>query len=89
MKKWKMKKWNFKTLEYEEYTVPANWKVKVFSNDMEEKVNCASCGKSMIYGYGYISRTINDENGFGYTVCYECYIKERDEEIAYEDKSKD
>ena len=84
-----MKKWNFKTLEYEEYTVPDSWKVKVFSNDMEEKVNCVACGKSLIYGNGYISRTIHDENGLGYTVCYACRIKERDEELAYENKSKD
>ena len=89
MKKWKMKKWNFKTLEYEEYTVPADWKVKTFSTDMEEKVNCAACGKSVIYGHAYISRTIHDENGYGYAVCYACRIQERDEELAYENKSKD
>lgn len=84
-----MKKWNFKTLEYEEYTVPDDWKVKTICTDMNEKVNCAACGKSLIHGNGYISRTIHDENGIGYTVCYACRIKERDEELTYENKSKD
>lgn len=82
-----MKKWNFKTLEYEEYTVPANWKAKTFSTDMEEKVNCAACGKLMEYGDSYISRTIHTTNGLGYVVCQECYDKERKEELAYENKS--
>ena len=89
MKKWKMKKWNFKTLEYEEYTVPDNWKVKLFSNDKNEKINCAACGKPMIYGDGYTFRTIHTTNGFGYVVCKDCYYKERKEELAYENKSED
>ena len=84
-----MKKWNFKTLEYEEYTVPADWKVKTFSTDMEEKVNCIACGKFMEYGDGYTSRTIHTKNGFGYVVCENCYEKEREEELAYENKSED
>ena len=42
-----MQKWNYKTSEYEEYTVPDDWKVKTFSIDMDEKVNCAACGKSI------------------------------------------
>ena len=89
MKKWKMKKWNFKTLEYEEYTVPDNWKVKLFSNDKNEKINCAACGKPMIYGDGYTSRTIYSLCDIGYEVCKDCYDKERKEELAYENKSED
>ena len=84
-----MKKWNYRTLEYEEYTVPSNWKVKAFNTDLEEKVNCASCGKSVIYGNGYPSRTIHDENGFGYAVCYGCRKKERNEELAYVGKKSE
>ena len=84
-----MKKWNFKTLEYEEYTVPANWKVKLFSKDKNEKINCAACGKSMVYGDGYTSRTIYSICGIGYVVCEDCYDKERKEELTYENKSKD
>ena len=84
-----MKKWNFKTKCYEDYAVPDSWKVKTFITDMREKVNCAVCGKSMIYDYGYTSRTIYDEREFGYLICKNCYDKERDEELAYENKSKD
>ena len=78
-----MLKWNYKTLEYEEYTVPADWKVKTFSIDMDEKVNCAACGKSMKFGDGYNSRTIHTVNGFGYVVCKDCYGKDIEEEKAY------
>lgn len=78
-----MKKWNYKTLEYEEYTVPDSWKVKTFSIDMDEKVNCASCGKSMKYGDGYSSRTIHSIRGIGYTVCEDCYNKDIEEERNY------
>lgn len=78
-----MKKWNYKTKEYEEYTVPDSWKVKLFSVDMEEKINCASCGKSMKLGDGYTSRTIHDRHGFGYAVCEDCHSKEFEEEKAY------
>ena len=84
-----MKKWNYKTLEYEEYTVPANWKVKLFSKDKNEKINCAACGKSMVYGDGYTSRTIYSICGIGCEVCEDCYDKERKEELTYENKSKD
>ena len=78
-----MKKWNYKTLEYEEYTVPDSWKVKTFSIDMDEKVNCASFGKSMKYDDGYTSRTIHTIRGFGYIVCEDCYNKDFEEERNY------
>ena len=83
-----MQKWNYRTKKYEEYTVPDSWKVNLYSTNIFEQINCASCGKSMIYGYGYISRTIYDENGFGYTVCYECYKKEIEEEQDYDRETK-
>lgn len=78
-----MLKWNYKTLEYEEYTVPDSWKVKLFSDDMYEEINCASCGKSMKYGDGYTSRTIHSKHGIGYTVCEDCYNNEIEEERNY------
>ena len=84
-----MKKWNYKTLEYEDYTVPANWKVKLFSKDKNEKINCAACGKSMVYGDGYTSRTIYSICGIGYVVCEDCYGKERKEECYYVDKKSE
>ena len=71
-----MKKWNYKTKQYEEYTVPDSWRVKLGSNNLFEEINCAACGKSMIYGHGFFSRIIFDEHWFGYIVCYECHKKE-------------
>ena len=59
-----MQKWNYKTSEYEEYTVPDDWKVKTFSIDMDEKVNCAACGKSIGLMFEpsieYCSRVLGD-----------------------------
>lgn len=80
-----MKKWNYKTKKYEEYTVPDSWKVKMLSDDMNEEINCASCGKPMLYGNGYTSRTIHSKHGFGYVVCKDCYNKDIEEEKAYVD----
>lgn len=79
-----MKKWNYETKKYEKYTVPDNWKVKLFSTDMNEKINCAACGKSIKFSDGYPSRTIHYKHGLGYTVCQECYTKDIEEERTYD-----
>ena len=84
-----MKKWNFKTLEYEEYTVPDDWKIKTFSTDMEEKVNCAACGKLMEYGDGYTSRTIHTKKKIRNVEWQDRHDQQREEQGDYENKSKD
>ena len=71
-----LQKWNTIKREYEDYNVPDDWNVKSFTKDMEEIVNCASCGKKMIYGNSYTSLEIHTPHGFGYGVCDECYRKE-------------
>ena len=78
-----MLKWNYKTKEYEEYTVPKSWKVELGGNSLFEKINCASCGKSMIHGHGFFSRTIFDEHWFGYIVCKDCHNKELKKEKVF------
>ena len=71
-----MRKWNFKTRKYEPYSVPEKWKCPIWTDDMDEIVNCPSCGKVMTYGQGYISSQIHNEHGLGYSVCGDCYEKE-------------
>ena len=78
-----MQKCNYETKRYEDYTVPDNWKVAKNSIDMFEKMNCAVCGKSMCYGYGFMSRTICDGYGIRYVVCKDCHNKEIKEEEEY------
>lgn len=69
-------KWNFKTHEYEPYTPNPQWKIKLYSNDMNEAINCTSCGKDMLYGDTFTSRQLHNHIGLGYPVCRDCYDHE-------------
>ena len=72
-----LRKWNCKKRIYEDYIIPADWKVKLMSDDMEEIINCPHCGREVAYGETYTSLEIHTPNcGFGYPVCRECYDKE-------------
>ena len=71
-----MKKFNFKTREYEPYEVPDDWFCPIFANDLDEKINCSSCGKIITFGDGYSSRCVHTDSGLGYCVCLECYEAE-------------
>lgn len=75
-----MKKYNFKTGSYDNYSVPSNWKVRCYCDDCSEEINCCSCGKLLKYGESYTSRQIQTRGGFGYAVCSECYDIEFKEE---------
>lgn len=69
-------KWNYKTHSYDDYSIPKNWNVKLFTTDMDEIVNCASCGKELKFGDAYTSKEIHNKFGLGFAVCEECYNKE-------------
>lgn len=71
-----MKKWNYDTNKYDDYTIPEDWHVNTVGFYMDEIVNCANCGVKTIYGYTYTSKEIKDDLGFGYSVCGECHAKE-------------
>lgn len=75
-----LKKWNWKTREYDPYEIPDDWNVKTYSNDMDEIVNCPHCGRKVEYGDTYTSREIHTEHGFGYSVCGACYKREWERE---------
>lgn len=79
-----MQKWSFEYHKYEPYSVPKEWSVRMFSDDMEEEVNCADCGKVIRYGESYVSTVIHTYMGFGYAVCGECYGKEWERRKIYE-----
>lgn len=68
-----MIKWNAFVHKYEEYEVPDDWNCKSYSNNMDEVVNCAKCGRKMLYGDSYTSLEIHTDMGFGYAVCSRCY----------------
>ena len=77
-----LRKWNYKTRDYEPYEVPDEWNVKTFSMDMDEIVNCPNCGRTLTFGETYTSMQIHAALGMGYGVCRECYEKEWQEEKA-------
>lgn len=72
----KMQKWNAEKGEYEPYSVPEGWDCPLFCADMQRVVNCASCGKEILYGDCYTSQEIHNTMGLGYAVCPECYREE-------------
>lgn len=69
-------KWNYAKSEYEFYTIPDEWDVALSRSDMDAGINCAGCGKDMVYGDSLTSQEIHTEIGFGYGVCDECYEQE-------------
>lgn len=70
-----LRKWNYKTKQYDQFDSPAQV-TKVYSENMDERVDCAQCGKQMTYGDGYTSREVHNTVGYGYPVCEECYNDE-------------
>lgn len=78
-----MKKWNYEKKEYEVYSVPADWEVAMYSEDLSEEINCASCGKTVVAGDTYASLKIHSDFGLGFMVCEACY------EIELEERTKE
>ena len=72
----KVQKWDFINHVYEPYDIPDHYHTPLYTNDMEEIVNCAGCGTRIKYGQCYTSMTIHNNAGLGYPVCYKCYLKE-------------
>ncbi len=72
-----LRKWNESKGMYEPYEVPNDWTVCTYSDDMDKVINCARCGRKMIFGDGFSSSQIHTGFGMGYVVCEECYEKER------------
>ena len=68
----KANKWNYKRHKYNDYIIPDGWNCKTYSPDMEETINCASCGKQLKFGDSYTSLEIHNNMGFGYAVCQRC-----------------
>lgn len=75
-------KWDFKTHKYKKVEKPYG-NCKTYSNDMDEIVNCISCGKLIKFGETFTSRQWHTNIGFGYGVCELCYQKEWELERKY------
>lgn len=85
----KLQRWREINHRYEPHLVPDEWNVKLYTDDMDEVVNCARCGKKIKYGDCYTSRQIHNDFGFGYAVCPKCYEEEwKEYREAKEQKSE-
>lgn len=72
-----LNRWNHQKRDYEPFEVPDDRRCRTLCFDMDEIVDCASCGTSLPYGRMYTSHEIHTEHGMGYAVCEECYCEER------------
>lgn len=68
-------KYDFKERKYKKHILPAG--AVMCRDNLEEYVNCANCGRKILYGDGYCSLTIHNRYGMGYCVCKECYEKDK------------
>lgn len=75
-----MERYNPKTKKYEPYEVPENWNTPLYTDNMDELINCARCGKLISFGLCYTSKQIHNHLGFGYGVCPRCFDQEWREE---------
>lgn len=80
-----LKKWDYKTKSYKDYEIPNQWAVSTYCYNMEQVVNCASCGNKISWGNTYTSLEIHNLLGFGYGVCKECYNEEWNRRIENAD----
>lgn len=75
-----IRKWNDDVREYEPVEIPDDWKIPMYSDDMDEIINCVNCGREIRFGDGYTSMRYHNRAGFGYyecAVCYEEYYSKR------------
>jgi len=77
-----LQKWDFEKHEYLPFEVPDDRIVVLYTEDMDQPIDCTNCGKHMTYGEGLTSRTIHNHVGLGYPVCQDCYDVEWEAEKA-------
>lgn len=75
-----VRKWNYDKQDYEKYTIPGSWFCPLICIDMATEVNCAECGKVLLFGHTFTSLVIHSKMGFGYGVCPDCHEKEVQQE---------
>ncbi len=69
-------RWNYKTHEYDPYEPNPDWKIVLYTIDMDLAINCTNCGTDTTFGACYTSRELHSHIGLGYPVCDPCYAAE-------------
>lgn len=78
------RKWDFDRKVYQPYNIPSAWCCDLGGIDMDDTINCASCGKKLKFGESYTSKCIHNRFGLGFAVCAECSAKEFEAERTAE-----
>lgn len=78
----KVRKWNYKTHEYDDFEAPDFARASV--SNLSMKIQCPHCGEWVVAGDCYTSLEIHTPIGFGFLVCEKCYEKEWEERRKHE-----
>lgn len=79
-------KWDKRQHRYLPFGIPNDRKVGVYREDLTERVDCANCGRRMVFGESFTSLTIHTPMGIGYAVCEQCHREEVKEKLEAEGK---
>lgn len=71
-----LRRWDYESHTYKPYEIPAIWNTPLYSEDMKEVINCASCGDVLTLGKSYTSLEIRNSYGLGFPVCMKCFNEE-------------
>ena len=71
-----LQRWDYTFHKYRQILIPVNWNCKLYSDNMDEIVNCPHCGKALQFGDTFASIEIHNDLGLGYGVCKECHKEE-------------
>lgn len=69
-----------------QYSVPKG--ARLYTDNLDEIIVCADCGKQIRAGDTFTSRTILTDLGFGFMVCPECYENAMNQERKQHEKSR-
>ena len=80
-----LQRWDYDLHKYIPFVVPNECVFKIYSNNMDDIINCCQCFKEMKFVEGYTSMEVHTGAGFGYAVCEKCHDEEWERRRKYRD----
>lgn len=78
-----LQRWDYDLHEYQLFMVPADWNVTVGGNNMDELINCPTCGCILKVEDSYTSKEVHTNIGIGFCVCEKCHDEEWERRRKY------
>lgn len=69
-------RWNPRTHEYEDHYIKHPDRIRVYDVDLDEYCDCAQCGHPTLIRMSFRSLEIEGSDGYPFSVCYPCHIRE-------------